>query len=387
MILGGEVAEAVLRPIEGELAPVGPDGRNSEDEELSDLFRELKAERKSIVKAELLAHTADEEDVPPDFSGRWAALAEEAIGYVSERSKDLEIMTMLVEASVRTEGLAGLGAALKLLRAFVEVFWDEGMYPPEDEDDKAAARFNPLSGLSGGGERDGAIILPLRRMPLVGGLSYSDKLAADAKFNAAQGVQNEDQKEALVQAGEAALDGLRSLAAGISVPTVRAALDVLEKAEADWRATINFIVQRTKPLLPAGSSLTRDLDGMREWLSALFKDQLAATPAHPQAGAEGANGSGAAAQGAVVPVDGASPVGYAATSASIAGRDQALRSVLAIADFFDKTEPLSPIGPALRDVHRRANLSFTELVAELLPESESREGFYLRLGIKPPAEE
>jgi predicted component of type VI protein secretion system len=112
MILGGEVAEAVLRPIEGELAPVGPDGRNSEDEELSDLFRELKAERKSIVKAELLAHTADEEDVPPDFSGRWAALAEEAIGYVSERSKDLEIMTMLVEASVRTEGLAGLGAAL-----------------------------------------------------------------------------------------------------------------------------------------------------------------------------------------------------------------------------------------------------------------------------------
>jgi type VI secretion system protein ImpA len=386
MILGAEVAEAVLRPIGGDLSPVGPDGRSADDEDLSDAFRELKAERKSIVKAELLAHTADEEEDPPDLSGRWAALAETAISYISDGSKDLEIMTMIVEASVRTDGLRGLGAALELLRSFVEAFWDEGMYPPEDEEDKAAARFNPLSGLSGGGERDGAIILPLRRMPLVGSLSYSSKLAADAKFNTAQGVQNEDQREALVQAGEAALDELRSLAAGISVPTVRAALDVLEQAEKDWRATINFIVQRTKPLLPSGSSLTRDLEGMREWLAALFKDQLAATPDQAVA-TGGMNGNGAAAHGAVVAVGEASPIGYAATSASIAGRDQALRSVLAIADFFDKTEPLSPIGPALRDVHRRANLSFTELVAELLPESESREGFYLRLGIKPPAEE
>lgn len=376
MILDEEVVESLLRSIDGDLAPVGPDGRDTDDDDLSDRFRELKSERKAIVKAELSAHTA-EDDVPPDFSGRWADLAEQAISYVAERSKDLEVMTMLVEASVRTDGLTGFGAAIGLLRAFVETYWDQGMYPPEDEEDKAAARFNPLSGLSGGGERDGAIILPLRRMPLIGSLSYSSKILADAKFNSAQAIQDEEAKASMQRAGEDALEELRTLAQGVSAATVRATIDLLQAAETDWRATINFIADRTKPLLPSASSLSRDLEGMREWLTALFAPQLS----------DGTAESGGSEANSVAAGPTTVAGGSAAAPGAIADRDGALRTVLAIAAFFDKTEPLSPIGPALRDVARRANLSFDALMAELLPESGSREGFYLRSGIRPPPDE
>lgn len=64
-------------------------------------------------------------------------------------------------------------------------------------------------------------------------------------------------------------------------------------------------------------------------------------------------------------------------------REQALAILSDIAQFFQRTEPQSPISTALTEIVRRAKLSFPELMAEILPRKEERDGMLLRLGIRP----
>jgi type VI secretion system protein ImpA len=374
MILTDDIVDSVLRPFDGDSGQVGPDGRDPADETLYEEFRVLKRERKAIGRAGRGSQAAEESNSPPDIAGRWATLGEEAARYVAERSKDLEILAILVEASLRVDGLPGLVQALSLQRRFIEEYWEKGMFPREDEDG-VATRFHPLSALSGGGTiGEGTLIGPLRQTPLLEGLVYADKLTAEAKFNAAIKDKADPEEGAkLKQAAQAAFDGFAAAANGAGLASARATIGMLERAEQEWGATREFVAARTERQRLPMSALSDELKEIREWLVGLLGNRLTEAEA---VGAEASDG-GAAAVAVSVP-GGVGP-------GPIAGRGGALTTMLAIAEFFEKTEPLSPIGPALRSLHRRAQLSFDDLVAELLPESGSREGFYTRLGIKPPA--
>ncbi|HEX8223828.1 MAG TPA: type VI secretion system ImpA family N-terminal domain-containing protein [Allosphingosinicella sp.] len=377
MTLTDEIVDSVMRPFDGDFGPAGPDGRNAADETLAEEFRGLKRERKAISRAERGSRTPEDGEDPPDIRGRWAALGDDSVRYLTERSKDLEILAILVEASVRADGLPGLARALELQRRFVEEFWERGMFPIDDPGD-VTARFHPLTGLSGGGVRnEGSLLAPLRQTPLAGGLLYVDKVAAEAKFKNAQSDSTDPESRAKLQhSADAAFEGFRAVARGVDGASAQASIDLLERSEREWRATLEFIAKHTDSRALGSAGLTEELKAIREWLTGLFGNRLAGAEA---AGAEGPGGQ-------ELRSDTGSTPGPGGTRA-IAGRDNALITMLAIAEFFEKTEPLSPIGPALRSLHRRAKLSFDDLVAELLPESVSREAFYTRLGIKPPASE
>jgi len=94
--------------------------------------------------------------------------------------------------------------------------------------------------------------------------------------------------------------------------------------------------------------------------------------------------AGAAGDDAVVVAVGAANAPF--SIGKITRREDALRAVNAAADYFEKYEPISPIGSALRDVDRRARMSFDDLLVELIPDGSSRELFYWRSGIRPPPE-
>ncbi len=88
-------------------------------------------------------------------------------------------------------------------------------------------------------------------------------------------------------------------------------------------------------------------------------------------GAEGAAGSAAA----------ASPA-----PAALASREEALRSLAMIAEFFRRTEPLSPLSYTLQEAVRRARMSWPELLAEIVPDTGLRAQILISLGIRPPPE-
>ncbi|MGC2413987.1 MAG: type VI secretion system protein TssA, partial [Stellaceae bacterium] len=71
---------------------------------------------------------------------------------------------------------------------------------------------------------------------------------------------------------------------------------------------------------------------------------------------------------------------------ALASREDALRSLAMIAEFFRRTEPLSPLSYTLQEAVRRARMSWPELLAEIVPDTGLRAQILISLGIRPPPE-
>jgi len=380
VIVNEETAAAILAVI-GDGDGVGIDGREDEGE-AGDLFRELRFQRKAVFRAELRAAMGEETGESDTWS--WSQLAEVARDYLIETGKDLEPMAILIEASTRLDGVPGVEASMETLAQLVETYWDYNLYPPEDEEDGVEARFQPLSGLSGGsGDKEGTLIMPLRRMvlggdSLTGELRYIDRVTADAQFASSQS-STADNKGQLAADAQQAFADIEALARRLSGRTLKKTVASLAAAEAAWRRTISFISERTKPRFPSASRVSDELRGMREWLEGLLKlvpeeaeDDGAATAEEGGDGDIGLAAGGPATGGAMV-------------LGRISNRADALRAVTAAAEYFERFEPHAPMGATLREVDRRARMSLADLLEELIPDSDTRETFYWRSGIRPPA--
>jgi len=68
-------------------------------------------------------------------------------------------------------------------------------------------------------------------------------------------------------------------------------------------------------------------------------------------------------------------------------REDALRALAQIAEFFRRTEPLSPIAYTLQEAVRRSRMTWPELLAEIVPDVTSRSAILTSLGIRPPPSE
>jgi type VI secretion system protein ImpA len=72
-----------------------------------------------------------------------------------------------------------------------------------------------------------------------------------------------------------------------------------------------------------------------------------------------------------------------ASPGRISTRDDALRVLGEIADFFRRTEPHSPIAYTLDEAVRRGRLSWPELLQEVVADMNTRNSILTMLGIRP----
>ena len=366
---------AVLAPIEDS---VGIDGREDEGA-AGNLLREIRSQRKALVRLEQAAAMVDEDVVIPEGSWDWDAIGENAIEYLSTFGKDLEVAAVLMEVAARKAGLGDLAEATEAVADLVEAFWDQGLYPAEDEDG-VETRFQPLSGLSGSSQSgDGALINPLRRnVILPSGLRMLDKVKGDSLMQSAQTLTGEAKRVKSDEARQAYAD-LEAAVRRSSPAGLAAAAALAARIEQAWKRLIAFISERTKPQYPSASRLNEELRTLNTWLAGLAPSSDAGG-ASVDAGvvAEDDGSSGAISGGG-----GAAVAGF--VSGRISRREDALKAVAAAAEYFQVHEPLSPIGTTLREVDRRARMSLHELLSELIPDDSARNDFYWRSGIRPPA--
>lgn len=379
MLIDEEMRQAILEPIDGS---VGIDGREDEGE-AGDLLREIRSQRKAIVRLEQAAAMTGDDVILPEGGWDWETLTERSVEYLSQYGKDLEPMSVIVEAAARQDGLADLAAAMTLLADFVEAFWDDGVFPAEDEDG-LETRFQPLSGLSGGSnDKDGALIGAVRALSIArsgdGDLRHIDRVRADAAMVASQSLEGESKSARVEEANEIYRE-IESLSRRVSGDVLSRSLKLADEAEQGWRRAISFISERTKPQMPAASRLNDELKALREWLVTM-------APAETEdAAADGADEEGAS-DGAVMAGGGmAGGAGGGFVAGKIGRREDALKAIGAAADYFQQFEPLSPLGETLREVDRRARMSLHDLLNELIPDDSARRDFYWRSGIKPPGE-
>jgi type VI secretion system protein ImpA len=79
--------------------------------------------------------------------------------------------------------------------------------------------------------------------------------------------------------------------------------------------------------------------------------------------------------------------GFTPASGHAASREDALRALSEIANFFRRTEPHSPLSYTLDEAVRRGRMTWPELLAEVVADMDARNSILTTLGIRPPPPE
>jgi type VI secretion system protein ImpA len=358
--------EALLAPLAAGEQGAGEDLRS--DYTPTSPYQRLRDAR-SDARAEERAQDAGEDE--PVVPAPWRDVRDLAIRCLAEKAKDFEVAAWLAEALVRLEGLAGLAAAAKLIDGLAERYWEHGF--PQPDEDGLENRSAPIGGLAGEGA-DGTLMQPLRRIPLFrrgDGRPVGLHLWQAAEDTAALG--DETRKQARLDAGVPDFDALQNEARADSA-RLREVASAARAASQAWSAMDARLNERFGAEAPSTRRVSEALDrifGIGERLLGSIGDD----PAPAEAAAPG--GEAAASAGAVAAGGVAGPERKAVRT-----REDAIRVLEEIADWFRRTEPHSPLAYTLTDAARRARLPLPELLAEVLPDDAARTQMLSMLGIR-----
>lgn len=325
------------------------------------LYYEVKGARDGSRDAERLAAQAEATDKPaaPD----WPRVRDLATDILSTRSKDLWISAWLIEAQARLAEFAGIRDGFRLARELAERYWD-GVHPRPDEDGLATT-VAQLSGLNGD-EVDGTLLLPLRAIAVAFDADGQPLSGADYHYAyEADGTINKDRRAALIRRFEGAARTTPPEFARLrreDVAECQREFDLLTKV-LDEKCGVG---PDGRPLAPQSSRIRGALASTMGCLESLYGRAEAAPGTAPGAAPASASGQPPA------------PTGR------LASRDDALRMLLDVAEFFRRNEPHSPISYALEQVVRWGHMSLPALLSELIRNDDSRNDIFRLTGIPKP---
>lgn len=360
---------ALLQPFDGE-TPAGADLR--EDFSPQSVYYRLRDARAEARAAERTADENPEVDSPPP--PQWRTVRDLVLAALGDKTKDLELAAWLTEAMVRSDGLLGLAAGARLIQGLAEAFWDQNLYPMPDEDG-IATRVAPVAGLNGTGG-DGTLIQPLRKVVLFTKADGNSVPFWQYEQSAElEGIGDAERVKQRLAAGVtpfADMEAAARAAGGARFATMRG----LARASLDaWVAMSEALDAKAGADSPP-TSRVRDL--LRQILEVAERYAPAEVVAEEAAGAaeEGATEGGEAVAG-----------GGAGPARAAANREDMLRDLTRIAEFFRRTEPQSPLAYTLDEAIRRGRMTWPELLAEVVSDAAVRGSILSQLGIRPPSEE
>jgi type VI secretion system protein ImpA len=275
---------------------------------------------------------------PKDKQPDWREIRDRSLEVLAQ-SRDLRVLSHLAAAALHTEGLGAFGQTLEAAKTWLSTWWDQA-YPRIDED--AILRRNALNCFA---DRV-AVVDGLRRAPLLAHRqlgAYSIRDIEIAQGHLAPGPdeppRDASQLDALLGAIE--LENLQAVAGQVS-----AAIECFRAIEASMRDH-------------GGTEAAPDFAGPLQVLSRtkmLLDGQLATrVPAAANAGAE----AGA---------DGGRP-GTVRVPGAIGTRDEAMRTLDAVAAFFRANEPSSPVPLFIERAKRLVGKDFLAVLEDVIPDS------------------
>jgi len=353
---------SLLSPIPGD-DPAGVDIRA--DASPGALYYLIKDARSAARAAERRLPESDADAARAD----WRPVLKHGQKALAEKTKDLEVTAYVIEALIRLQGFAGLRDGFKLAHGLVEQYWD-GLYPRPDEDGMAT-RVGPLTSLNGE-DSEGTLIAPIAQVPLTEAGSGGGPFASYHYQSAATLEQvDAEAREKRIQQGAVTLAQLERAAGETPVTFFVNLVDDLKSCRAEFDGLSAALDARCDGRAPPASNIRSALAGCLDAVMALARDKL---PRDEPEEAGGPPSGGTAGNGRAAPTD------------TFRQREEALQSLLKVAEFFRRTEPHNPVSYALEQAVRWSRLSLPELLVELIPDESSRGALFKQVGIRPPAE-
>jgi type VI secretion system protein ImpA len=287
-------------------------------------------------------------DTAPDTGEKrklpeWQVIRSTAIEALC-KSKDLRVLAHLGTALLRTDGLAAFARTLSVASAWLDTYWEQ-TFPLIDED--AMSRRNALNCFAD----QMAVLDRVRRVPLVSSRQHGTFCLRDIDIANGQAAASKGETKADPRAIDAAFQ---------SMPLDE--LVNLHRCVADAREALLRIDTNMRD--HAGAQAAPDFDSLSAHFVRIDKAlsaQLAARPdARVVAEAASGNGDGAGAEGG-----GSGPRAVGA----IRTRDDALRALDAVAEYFKQNEPSSPIPLFIDRAKSLVSKDFFEVLADLAPDA------------------
>jgi type VI secretion system protein ImpA len=359
--------DTLLAPIEGD-NPAGMDLRT--DTSPSSAYYAIKDARNAARTAERQISKGEEGVSPPD----WAPVVRRGSEVLAGKTKDLEVVAYMIEALVRLEGFPGLRDGFRLARELMERFWD-GLYPLPDEEG-LPTRLAPLVGLNGEDE-EGTLIAPINNVPLTDGeepgpFAYHHYQQASALAQ----VADEEARNKRIARGATTLEMYAKSVAATRPAFFGALLEDIGQAQQEFAQLAAVLDDKCGSNAPPTSYIRNALATCLETLKNTAKDRIPVASADGEAAPEEGE---ATAEGRAAPAAGA-----ARGDGALRTREDALRTLIKVAEFFRSTEPHTPVSYALEQAVRWGRMSLPDLLTELIPDESARAQLFKQVGIKPP---
>lgn len=363
--------EALLAPIEGD-APQGIDIR--EDFSSTSPYNRLRDARSEARDAERGLDAGDPNAADP--TPLWRTVRELALKTLTETTKDLEVAAWATEAMVRSHGLAGLTACSRLITGLAEQYWD-GVFPLPD-DYGMETRVAPVTGLNGR-DGNGSLIQPLYKLNLFNRPDGSPVAYYQYKQSEQLGSLDAERRQQRIEAGAIPFENLEREARAAGGRRFAALLADARAAHEAWQAMASVLDEKAGADGPSTTAVRDLLSGIIEIATRFAPaEETAAGGTEAEAGT-GEDGGAAA--------GGAGFGGLAVSASRGASREDALRALGEIANFFRRTEPHSPLSYTLDEAVRRGRMTWPELLAEVVADADTRNNILNSLGIRPPPPE
>jgi type VI secretion system protein ImpA len=274
---------------------------------------------------------------------RWDEVRDRCVELL-RRSKNLRVAMILCLALLRTEGVAGFRDGLAVIRGMVEQYW-ESHFPrldPEDNNDPTE-RVNILTSL----------LIPLG--------SFEDPMQFLRRLREAK-LSDSPQlgRFSLEEMSPSELPG----GAGAQPPADAAQVQgsFRNTAPEKLEKVMTAVIESTASANAIDDFLTKTIGAGRapDWaplLGTLNDVRKAVAPFVAQPGESGAATGDEAAT---------APTG---TSGAIQSRQDVIRTLDRLCDYYGRAEPSSPVPLLLRRAQRLAEMNFLEIISDLSPEA------------------
>jgi type VI secretion system protein ImpA len=299
----------------------------------------------------------------------WAGVIATATETLATRSKDLQIAVWLVEALIKRHGFAGLRDGLRLLWELQERFWDS-LYP-EIEDDDLEFRAAPLEWLN---EK---IAVPIRQVPVTQGLNgerYSWFDREESRVTDNLGRRNEEAMQAAIASGKRTGEQFDKAAESTPLDYYQTIFEDLTQGREAYDKLDQLLDDRYGRAAPSCMNIKQALQDCHAMVEDMVKKRggfaTKSLPSEAEGEPAGERDLAESSQDGAEPAVAVAPPAPSVNDAGAplaAGltlepkdRADALRRLAAVADFFRRTEPHSPVAYLVQRAVHWAELPLEE---------------------------
>ncbi|WP_299767774.1 type VI secretion system ImpA family N-terminal domain-containing protein [uncultured Tateyamaria sp.] len=342
-------------------SPSGVDLRN--EAAFHAIERQLEPAAREVRKSER------EDDPPTAANVGWQDLFDEA-ATLAKTGRDLRLLVIVVRALSNTNGLGGLVQGLQLITQTLEQYWDSVHPMLRDRDsprDAALRRTNALKQLENDdngllGDLEMNALLQPRGIGIVTGQNMADAARTDFECinEAPQGLSEDDKAKILARHER---NQARVIAACRAIATEESEVaDALKTDVASALAELARLceVYTTSGKFEDGTGLIfPELELFLTRTKQVMEANMQATAnEHPTTQAAGSATS-----------NGAAPTTPAqqTISSGVNSREDVIASLTQIIEFYNRTEPSSPIPHLAERMRRMVPMNFIELMEEIAP--------------------